>query len=280
MRDKPVAHSKPSFFDGKGEIHEMDAVELVGQLPNDSVDLVIFDSAYESLEKWRATGTTTRLKHSKGSSNDWFETFPNAGYFPLFGHLYRVMKPGAHLYMFCDEETRDMVCCGFSPQTGEFIEKSVGGAKMTNPSSAPIKSFKVWKSIVWDKVHKGLGYHYPAQHEFILFAEKVEKKGKHRQLNTNKVGDVISVPRLKGNRFYPTTKPAPLIWTLINESSQPGDVVLDPFMGGGTVPVLCKMMNRYFIAGDISTKSIEYTLTGLKDPKLFVKNHTHETLSK
>lgn len=36
------------------------------------------DPPYESLEKHRAIGTTTRLKHSKASSNDWFTIFPNA----------------------------------------------------------------------------------------------------------------------------------------------------------------------------------------------------------
>ena len=35
-----------------------------------SVDLLITDPAYESLEKHRAVGTTTRLAHSKASSND------------------------------------------------------------------------------------------------------------------------------------------------------------------------------------------------------------------
>ncbi len=254
-RKEPIlTTSKPAFFDGTGEIHEMDAVELVGNLPNESVDLVIFDPAYQSLEKWRKLGTTTRLKKSKGSSNEWFDIFPNAGFFPLFGHLQRVMKPGTHLYMFCDEETRDMVCVGFSPQTGEFIEKSVDGLRMTDPAGAPAKHFKIWKSIVWDKVTKGMGYHYPAQHELILFMEKVLRKNKHRQLNTNKIGDVMSVKMLKGKKYYPTEKPAPLIWTLINESSNKGDVVLDMFSGSGVVGQLCQRMGRYFILGDVDAK--------------------------
>lgn len=274
MRDKPIAPRTPEHFDGTGELHKIDAVELVGMLPNDSVDLIIFDPAYESLEKYRKTGTTTRLKHSKSSSNDWFETFPNAGYFPLFGHMLRILKPGTHMYMFADEETRDMVCCGYSAHTGELIEKSVGGEKAF-VGQAPARHFKFWKSLVWDKIHKGMGYHYPAMKEFILFFEKVEKKGKHRKLNTNKIGDVISIARLKGKQFYPTAKPAPLIWTLINESSNPGDVVLDMFMGGGGVPVLSKAMGRYFIGGDLSDRSMKETLEGLADPAAFIKKHTN-----
>lgn len=249
-----IVHCKPIWESDQGEIHEKDAVKLVGQLPNESVDLVIFDPAYESLEKWRATGTTTRLKHSKGSSNDWFPTFPNANYPILFGHLFRVMKPGTHLYMFCDEETRDVVCCGHSAQTPEAVI----------PSGSPLlkAGFKYWKAIVWDKKIKGMGYHYPAQHEFIVFAEKVIKKGKHRKLNTNKVGDVIRCKRLKGKKYWPTEKPAPLVWTLINESSDKGDVVLDMFSGSGVVGQLCQRMGRYFILGDVNPKE---TLRRIKD---------------
>ena len=54
-----------------------DAVEWLRKVPDASVDLVVTDPPYESLEKHRAVGTTTRLKHSKASSNDWFEIFPN-----------------------------------------------------------------------------------------------------------------------------------------------------------------------------------------------------------
>ena len=49
-----------------------DAVEWLKEFPDESVDLVVTDPPYESLEKHRAVGTTTRLKHSKASSNEWF----------------------------------------------------------------------------------------------------------------------------------------------------------------------------------------------------------------
>lgn len=229
-----------------GEVHKADAVELVKSLPADCVDCVIFDPAYESLEKWRSLGTTTRLSHSKGSSNDWFQTFPNLRYEELFKELYKVMIPGSFLYMFCDEETRDVVCTGFSPQ----IEKHTG---ILIGSIPPLikAGFKYWKALVWDKVHKGMGYHYPAQHEFILMAEKVERKGKHRKLNTNRTGDVLIAPRLKGKAYYPTEKPEALIWKLISESTNEGDTVLDPFCGSGVVGSVCTMTKRRYILGDI-----------------------------
>jgi hypothetical protein len=50
----------------------MDAVEWLRALPDASVDLVVTDPAYESLEKHRAVGTTTRLKHSKAYAGSGF----------------------------------------------------------------------------------------------------------------------------------------------------------------------------------------------------------------
>lgn len=105
-----------------------DAVAFLKQLPDASVDLVITDPPYESLEKHRAVGTTTRLKHSKSSSNDWFTVFPNARFDELFAEVFRVLKKNAHFYLFCDQETA-------------FIAKPKGEAA----------GFKFWKPLVWDK---------------------------------------------------------------------------------------------------------------------------------
>ncbi len=106
----------------------MDAVEWLRTLPDASVDLVVTDPPYESLEKHRAVGTTTRLSHSKGSSNDWFTVFPNARFPELFAEVHRVLKKNAHFYLYCDQETA-------------FVAKPVGEAA----------GFKFWKPLVWDK---------------------------------------------------------------------------------------------------------------------------------
>src|SRR4029078_8495186 len=82
-----------------------EAVEGLRTQPSESVDLVITDPAYESLEKHRAIGTTTRLKHSKAASNDWFNVFPNARFVELFAEIFRVLRRDTHFYLLCDAET-------------------------------------------------------------------------------------------------------------------------------------------------------------------------------
>lgn len=242
-----------------GVIYKSDAIALLKKLPDESVDLCITDPAYESLEKWRKLGTTTRLKQSKGSSNQWFETFPNTRYAELFQELYRVMKKGTFIYVFCDEETRDIITTGFSPQTPEANLVQEGQSATKSPLLAP--GFKFWKSLVWDKLISGMGYHFPAQKEFIIMAEKLERKGKHRRLNDNDTGDVIPCKRLKGKDYYPTEKPAPLIWKLIKESSNEGDTCLDFFCGSGVVGQMARATKRKFILGDIDpTEAIKRLL--------------------
>jgi len=205
----------------------MDAVEWLRSLPAGSVDLVITDPAYESLEKHRAVGTTTRLKHSKASSNDWFAIFPNARFPELFDAVYRVLKKNAHFYLFCDPETM-------------FVAKPIGEAA----------GFKFWKPLIWDKRTIGMGYHYRARYETILFFEKGR-----RRLSDLGVPDVIEVPRVRNG--YPTEKPVAVGEVLIRQSSEPGDLLVDPFMGSGAFGVAAVGLGRSFAGNDTSGQAFD-----------------------
>lgn len=198
------------------------------------MDLLITDPAYESLEKHRAVGTTTRLKHSKSSSNDWFAVFPNARFGELFAEVFRVLKRNTHFYLFCDAETM-------------FIAKP----------EAERAGFRFWKPLVWDKRTIGMGYHYRARYEFVLFFEK----GK-RRLNDLGIADVISVPRIHGG--YPAEKPPEVSAVLVNQSSQPGDVVADPFMGSGSVGVAAAKLGRRFLGNDLNPEAVRLAAERLR----------------
>ncbi len=56
--------------------------------------------------------------------------------------------------------------------------------------------------------------------------------------------------RLKGedgNKVHPTQKPEALLQRILMASSNPGDVILDPFFGTGTTGAVAKRMGRYFV---------------------------------
>ncbi len=209
------------------KLHQGDAVEWLRTLPDSSVDLVITDPAYESLEKHRAKGTTTRLKHSKSSSNDWFTIFPNARFPELFSEIYRVLKNNSHFYLFCDAETM-------------FVAKPIGEKT----------GFKFWKPLVWDKRKIGMGYHYRARCEFILFFEKGKKK-----LKDLGIPDILEADRI--HRGYPTEKPTAVSDILIKQSTEQNALIADPFCGSGTFGVSAISMDRRFIGNDICQNAIE-----------------------
>ena len=196
-----------------------------------SVDLIVTDPPYESLEKHRARGTTTRLKHSKASSNDWFPVIPNSAFPELFTQFRRVLKPGSHLYLFCDSETA-------------FVVKPMGEAA----------GLTFHKPLIWDKITIGMGYHYRCTYEMVLF---FSAPGGKRRLNDLGISDVLRAKRVRNG--YPTEKPESLVRTLIEQSSHTGDLVLDPFCGGGTVPAAAKRTGRQYLALDIQESAVEYT---------------------
>ena len=217
------------------QLASQDAVTWLRTLPSASVDLLVTDPAYESLEKHRAIGTTTRLKHSKASSNDWFNVFPNARFGELFAEVFRVLKRNTHFYLFCDAETM-------------FVAKP----------EAERAGFRFWKPLVWDKQTIGMGYHYRARYEFILFFEK----GK-RRLNDLGVPDVISAPRIRGG--YPAEKPPEVSAVLIGQSSVAGEIVADPFMGSGSVGVAAARLGRTFYGNDLNPEAVRLTERRLHD---------------
>jgi site-specific DNA-methyltransferase (adenine-specific) len=205
-----------------------DALPWLASLPSSSVDLVITDPPYESLEKHRSVGTTTRLKVSKSSSNEWFEVIPNSAFPALFTQIYRVLRRNSHFYLFCDQETM-------------FVAKP----------AAEAAGFKFWKPLVWDKMRIGMGYHYRARYEFILFFEK----GKRRLADLG-IPDVLQSVRVHGG--YPTEKPVDLIKTLVSQSGLPGEVVADPFMGSGSTGVAALELGCQFWGNDLSASAKEH----------------------
>ena len=88
---------------------------------------------------------------------------------------------------------------------------------------------------------------------------------KGKPLGTNWT-DISRIGNTSGERLgYPTQKPLALLERVITASSNPGDVVLDPFCGCGTAVVAAQELGREWIGIDITYLSIAVMKSRLKD---------------
>jgi site-specific DNA-methyltransferase (adenine-specific) len=101
-----------------------------------------------------------------------------------------------------------------------------------------------------------MGYHYRARYECILFFEK----GKRRLTNLG-IADIIEAPRVHNG--YPTEKPVTIAEVLVQQSSVPGDLIADPFMGSGAFGVAAVRLGRRFAGTDVSAAAFKMTAARL-----------------
>lgn len=125
--------------------------------------------------------------------------------------------------------------------------------------------FWVLNSVVWEKENpmpNFRGVRFTNSHEILIWAQKV--KGKHYTFNhqaMKALNDDLQMradwrlplatgkERLKseGAKAHSTQKPEALLYRVILASSNPGDVVLDPFFGSGTTGAVAKKLGRRWI---------------------------------
>lgn len=105
--------------------------------------------------------------------------------------------------------------------------------------------------IYWDKGNHTSGDlegDFGAQVEIFIFAHK----GRHL-LRGKRLANLWRFPR-EAAAEHPTPKPVPLMERMISCSTDPNQIVLDPFMGSGTTGVACMNLGRKFIGIEIEPK--------------------------
>ncbi|MBV8760388.1 MAG: site-specific DNA-methyltransferase [Deltaproteobacteria bacterium] len=101
-----------------------------------------------------------------------------------------------------------------------------------------------------------MGYHYRARYECVLFFEKGKRK-----LNDLGIADILEQKRITNG--YPAEKPPEVSETLIRQSTEPGELVIDPFTGSGSVGVAATRNGRDFRGNDLCTEAIDIARTRL-----------------
>jgi hypothetical protein len=93
---------------------------------------------------------------------------------------------------------------------------------------------------------------YPNKHEYVIFAKM---KGSKRPLAAC-VPDVLTVPR-QNDTTHSAEKPVELLKKLISQSTEGGELVLDPFMGAGSSAVAAKELSRAFVGIEVDNNWID-----------------------
>ena len=134
------------------------------------------------------------------------------------------------------------------------------------------ENYKIINNITWQKTNPPPNLAcrcFTNSTETILWAQKNEKKAHHvfhyeemkaenggRQMKDVWTGSLTKSSEKKAGK-HPTQKPLYLLDRIIRASSNPGDLVLDPFCGSSTTGVAARALGRQYIGIDSSQEYIE-----------------------
>lgn len=115
-------------------------------------------------------------------------------------------------------------------------------------------------AVVWDKGGLGMGWRYRRNHELILVAHRRGGKLKWEWQGTGReTANVVRLAKiLPASNQHPTAKPVELVEHFLRLHTRPGDLVLDPFAGGGTTGVACQRMGRRFLGFELNPEWVQY----------------------
>jgi DNA modification methylase len=124
---------------------------------------------------------------------------------------------------------------------------------------------------VWNKNNGGMGSLYRSKHELAFIAKKGRaphtnnvELGRHGRYRTN-VWDYAGVNSFGRNRDadladHPTVKPVALVADAIRDVTNPGDLVIDGFMGSGTTILAAERTKRVAAGIDIEPGYIDVAI--------------------
>lgn len=228
-----------------------DAFEVLPYLPEKFVDLLIVDPPYNLDKNFHG-------KKFRKTTDEQYEEYTEA----WIQAVLPLLKETATIY----------VCCDW------FSSLSIGNVLK--------KYFHLQNRITWQR-EKGRGArsNWKNGMEDIWFATKSDtytfnveavkirrrviapyktdgkpkdweetENGNFRNTYPSNFWDDISVPywSMPENTAHPTQKPEKLLAKLILASSNPGDIVFDPFLGAGSTSVTAKKLNRHYVGIEIN----------------------------
>lgn len=208
-----------------------DARNVLSSLPGGCVDCIVSDIPYRTISGGNSIGKNGVGQYGRPTGmlakNDGKVFEHNDIDISEYAHdLYRLLPDQGHVWLFSNEMNRrriedEMLRVGFKTHfLGAWIKNTVNPNRWGMKNGEPLFLFR---------------------------------KGKSRALYNPSLKQFIYHKNLRG-KSHPTEKPVGLMHDLVEASSLPGQVVLDPFMGTGATGVACADLGRRFIGIELSAE--------------------------
>ena len=221
-----------------------DCLEVLPQLPENSVDLVFADPPYNlqlNQELWRPNHTRV-----SGVEEDW-DKFASFEEYDKFTRLWlsacrRVLKETGTLWVIGTYHNIYRIGA-IMQELGYWILNDVVWLK-TNPmpNFRGVRFTNAHETLIWAQKIRGARYTFN-HHDMKSLNDDLQMRsdwtlpictGKERL-------------RADGVKLHSTQKPEALLYRVLLSSTNPCDVVLDPFLGSGTTGAVAKKLGRHFI---------------------------------
>ena len=255
-----------------------DCIEVMDSFPEASVDLIFADPPYNLQLK----GELHRPDNSRVDAvDDHWDQFSNFAAYDAFTKDWlraarRLLKPDGAIWVIGSYHNIFRVGAALQ-DAGFWILNDVVWRKANPMPNFRGKRFtNAHETMIWASKSEG------ARYTFNYEALKSLNEG--IQMRSDWVLPICNGgERLKdanGDKAHPTQKPQSLLHRVIVGSTNPGDVVLDPFFGTGTTGAVAKMLGRDWIGIERESAYREVALKRMGDVRAFDKGALEVSTSK
>ena len=213
---------RKATWKGKGMLYHGDSRDVLPLLDAGSIDLIVTDPPY-GLDMFRAGRETSgqRLAEHQGTMYDDEPTKIMDVLDQVFMHAARLLKPDGHAYVFFHMTRYETIYLMLRKHFGHCDEVPIIWIKNTPGIGDPNQAWTyAYEPCFW--VNRGRSLMKPQAFNYLKY-------------------DTVS------KKIHATQKPVPLLRHLIQASSVPGEVVLDPFAGSGSTLVAAAQLGCKFI---------------------------------
>jgi modification methylase len=262
-----------------------DCLELLNTLPEKSIDLVFADPPYNlqlQNELWRPNSTRVN-----GVEDNW-DQFTNFSEYDRFTRDWltgcrRILKDTGTIWVIGSYHNIFRVGT-IMQDLGFWILNDIAWIK-TNPmpNFRGVRFTNAHETLIWAQKNKGERYTFNYQAMKSLNADALNEDG--LQMRSDWILPLCTgKERIKrnGEKAHTTQKPEALLYRVILSSTNPGEVILDPFFGTGTTGAVAKKLNRHWIGIEkdegyvsIAQTRIEAIKTEVNADEMFIFQQMH-----